>query len=121
MRYLESYCRHRRCIALDRRVPKFRHPSPDFATGRRRARSEDAAQVARPAIQAVEHMKTEPRGELDAHLHTPPAVAVLIEARRVGADAELPVDNGDDAASNPALGGHADAVRPLTRIVMHAA
>ena len=45
------------------------------------------------------------RGQLDTHLDPAPAVAALVEPRRVGRNAELAVDHRHHTAATPLLAG----------------
>ncbi len=49
------------------------------------------------------------------------AVTLGVEQRRVGADAELAGQHREDAAADPALGGHADRADPVPCRVVHTA
>ena len=69
---------------------------------------------------AVEHMQTEMGRQRLADFQSPHAVAVGVERRRKGAETELRGQRRDDAAADPALRRHADAINPLAGIIVHA-
>src|SRR5215475_9136543 len=81
---------------------------------------EDRTGVARATVEAIEHVQTKPRCQLDAHLDATSAVPESIKTRRVRANAELLVDHGEDAAADATFCGHTNAVGPLARVVVHA-
>ncbi len=84
---------------------------PDVVVGNDRG-----AHVAR----SVEHVQIEMGRNFLADLEAPHAVAVAVEPRREGAEAELGRQGGDDASADAALGRNADAIGPLAGIVVHA-
>jgi hypothetical protein len=69
----------------------------------------------------VEHMQLELLGDLLADADAAQAVALLVDGRGINADADLPGDGGNDASRHPALGRHADLIRPFTGVIVHAA
>ena len=69
----------------------------------------------------TEQVHAEVVRQLGERLNAPHAVAPGVEGCAVDADAELSRQDGDDAATDPALGGQAHPDHPFARVVVHAA
>ena len=60
------------------------------------------------------------RGQRLAGAQATDTVPLVVDARRIGAEAELRGQGGDDAAGDAALGGNADSIDPAARRIVHA-
>jgi hypothetical protein len=69
---------------------------------------------------AVEHMQAEMGRQRFADFQAAHAIAVGVERRRKSPKTELGGQRGHDAAADPALGRHADAINPFAGIIVHA-
>src|SRR4030081_1908922 len=71
-------------------------------------------------VAAVEHVQIVMRRQRLADLDAAPAVALLVESRRITAEPEPCRQRRQNAATDAAFGGHADAKKPFAGVVIHA-
>ena len=80
-----------------------------------------AAQPRPDPLAGEQEVQAEALGDPLAGGHAPHAVALRVQPRAVGGQAQLSGEDGGDGTAHPALGRQADAVEPLAGVVVHPA